>query len=178
MGTNKRAEDKKGDQDAELAEDEIPLYGDENGSIGLELADVEAGSEISVEIFGEGFLGKSKWSGTIDDDSEIDDMSVTFAAYVNENHPWIDGLLKEALSAAREHELINGFTGYQLKSQDEVLSQVFAIWNALQRRGIKYSDVSTTTPSKSVYSQTVRPRQFGTGGSGAQVTLQAQKQGV
>ena len=33
---------------------------------------------------------------------------------------------------------------------------MFAIWNALQRRGIKYSDVSTTIPSKFVYSQTVR----------------------
>lgn len=39
---------------------------------------------------------------------------------------------------------------------DEVISQVFAVWSALQRRGIKYSDVSTTLPSKSVYAQTVR----------------------
>ena len=87
---------------------------------------------------------------------DLEDISVTFAAYVNENHPWIDGLLKEALSAAKDQELINGFTGYQSGSQEEVLAQVFAIWNALQRRGIKYSDVSTSPPSKFVYSQTVR----------------------
>jgi hypothetical protein len=34
--------------------------------------------------------------------------------------------------------------------------QVFAVWNILQRRGIKYSDISATTPSKFVVSQTVR----------------------
>ena len=36
------------------------------------------------------------------------------------------------------------------------MMQVFAVWNVLQRRGIKYSDVSTTTPSKFVVTQTVR----------------------
>ena len=90
------------------------------------------------------------------DDQDVEDISITFAAYVNENHPWIDGILKEALDAAKETGIINGFTGYQSGSQDEVISQVFAIWNALQRRGIKYSDVSTTIPSKFAYSQTVR----------------------
>ncbi len=89
----------------------------------------------------------------LDDNGEqLDDISVTFAAYVNENHPWIDGLLKEALVGAKGSGL-NGFTGYQSGTQEEVLLQVFAVWHALQRRGIKYSDVSTTTPSKSVYSQ-------------------------
>ena len=214
------AEDKKGDNDPELEEDEAPLFGDENGSIGVEIQNVPNGARVTVEIVGAGFLKKSKWEGEIDDDYEVihvypkanwdydalrrctqqkpanlkirvsfdgevvaeidetvqlrsindcpfyvkldddgqdvEDISVTFAAYVNENHPWIDGILKEALKAAKESNLINGFTGYQSGSQDEVISQVFAIWNALQRRGIKYSDVSTTIPSKFVYSQTVR----------------------
>ncbi len=219
-GDEQRAEDKKTDEDPELEDDEIPLFGDENGSVGVEIENVPEGAKIIVEIMGDGFLKKSKWEGESDDDydvihvypkarwdydalrrcvqqkpanlkikvsvddiviaeidetvllrsinecpfyvkldddgEDLEDISVTFAAYVNENHPWIDGLLKEALSAAKEHELINGFTGYQSGSQDEVLSQVFAIWNALQRRGIKYSDVSTAPPSKFVYSQTVR----------------------
>jgi hypothetical protein len=86
---------------------------------------------------------------------DLDDISITFAAYVNENHPWIDGLLKEALGATKELGL-TGFTGYQMGSQDEVMLQVFAVWNALQRRGIKYSDISTNIPSKRVYSQSVR----------------------
>ncbi len=92
----------------------------------------------------------------LDDEGEsLDDISITFAAYVNENHPWIDGLLKDALDAAKELGL-TGFTVYQMGSQDEVMLQVFAVWNALQRRGIKYSDISTNIPSKRVYSQSVR----------------------
>lgn len=219
-GDEQRAEDKKGDNDPELEDGEIPLFGDENGSIGVQIENVSEGSKVVVEISGDGFLKKSKWEGESDDDydvihvypkarwdydalrrctqqkpanlkikvlvddeviaemdetvllrsindcpyyvkldedgEDLEDISVTFAAYVNENHPWIDGLLKEALSAAKEQELINGFTGYQSGNPEEVLSQVFAIWNALQRRGIKYSDVSTAPPSKFVYSQTVR----------------------
>ena len=219
-GDEQRAEDKKTDDDPELEDDETPLVGDENGSIGVELHDIPAGAKVKVEMIGEGFLKKSKWEGEIDEEyeviqvfpkanwdyaalrkctqqkpanlkikvtidgevvSEIDetiqlrsindcpfyvmlddegedleDISVTFAAYVNENHPWIDGILKEALTAAKEPGLINSFTGYQSGSADEVISQVFAVWNALQRRSIKYSDVSTTLPSKFVYAQTVR----------------------
>ncbi len=219
-GDEQRAEDKKSDEDPELEDDEMPLVGDENGSIGVELYDVAEGASIKVEMIGEGFLKKSKWEGVIeneyeviqvypkanwdysalrrctqqtpanlkikvtldgeviseidetiqlrsindcpfyvklsDDDENLEDISVTFAAYVNENHPWIDGILKDALTAAREPKLIDSFTGYQSGSVDEVISQVFAVWNALQRRGIKYSDVSTTLPCKFVYAQTVR----------------------
>lgn len=87
-----------------------------------------------------------------EDGEEFDDFSWVFAAYVNENHPWIDGILKEALQSG----LVDSFTGYQSGDPNEVVAQVFAIWNVLQRRGIKYSDISTTTPSKFVVSQTVR----------------------
>lgn len=93
------------------------------------------------------------------EDEDVEDMSWCFAAYVNENHPWIDGLLKEALTTARDAEgkpLIDSFTGYQSGDGETVLKQVFAIWQVLQRRGIKYSDISTTVPSKTVISQTVR----------------------
>ena len=219
-GDEQRAEDKKTDDDPELEDDETPLVGDENGSIGVELHDIPEGAKVKVEMIGEGFLKKSKWEGEIEEECEIiqvfpkanwdfaalrkctqqkpanlkikvtingdvvseidetiqlrsindcpfyvmlddegedlEDISVTFAAYVNENHPWIDGILKEALTAAKEPGLINSFTGYQSGSADEVISQVFAVWNALQRRSIKYSDVSTTLPSKFVYAQTVR----------------------
>lgn len=95
----------------------------------------------------------------IHEDEEIEDMSWCFAAYVNENHPWIDGLLKEALTTAKSADgspLIDSFTGYQSEDEEEVLKQVFAIWQVLQRRGIKYSDVSTSVPSKAVVSQVVR----------------------
>ena len=51
---------------------------------------------------------------------------------------------------------MTSFTGYQSEDADEVLLQVFAVWNVLQRRGIKYSDISKTTPNSVVTSQTVR----------------------
>lgn len=218
-GDEQRAEDQKGDEDSELEEGETPLFGDENGSIGVDITDVAEGSVIRVEMEGDDFLNESVWEGECSDDYEfirimpkalwnyeslraciqqkpanlkirvyiddeevaelnetiqlkavsdcpfyvilndeeesLDDISITFAAYVNENHPWIDGLLKDALDASKELGL-TGFTGYQMGSQDEVMLQVFAVWNALQRRGIKYSDISTNIPSKRVYSQSVR----------------------
>jgi hypothetical protein len=83
---------------------------------------------------------------------DFDDFSLMFAAYVNENHPWVDGILKEAIKGG----MVDSFTGYQSDDPEEVMKQVFAIWNVLQRKGIKYSDISTTTPSKYVVSQSVR----------------------
>lgn len=215
-GDEESAEDKKGDDDPEVGDDEVPLFGDENGWVGVTLYEVEAGSEVRVEIAMDGFMKSSVWQGTIEDDLEevrilpkalwdyaalhemrqqrpgnlvckvtvddeelpeqsetcimksindcpfyvlmdeegedFDDLSFLFAAFVNENHPMVDTILKEALQSG----LIDSFTGYQSGDPEVVIAQVFALWNALQRRGIKYSDVSTTTPSKYVVSQTVR----------------------
>jgi hypothetical protein len=87
---------------------------------------------------------------------DFDDLSFMFAAYVNENHPWIDGVLKEALDAAKQAGVLKSFDGYQSGDSEVVIAQVFAIWNALQRRGIKYSSVTTTTPSRYNVCQSVR----------------------
>lgn len=86
------------------------------------------------------------------EDEEPTDLTWMFAAYVNENHPWIDSLLKEALQTG----LVDSFTGYQSGDPDVVMAQVFAIWHTLQRRGIKYSDITANPGSRHVYSQTVR----------------------
>ncbi len=81
------------------------------------------------------------------------DTSWIFAAYVNENHPWIDQLLREALNTGS----ITSFTGYLTEQPNDVHSQVFAIWNALQRRGFQYSTITTPTGySEKVFSQYVR----------------------
>lgn len=68
------------------------------------------------------------------------DASFSFAGYVNENHPWIDSLLKDALGTG----LCRAFSGYQ-EGDEAVLRQVNAIWTALQRRGISYSSIATST---------------------------------
>lgn len=81
------------------------------------------------------------------------DMCWMFAAYVNEDHPLIDPLLKDALRAG----IVEGFTGMQTGDPLEVYRQVFAVWTALRRRGIRYSSITTTAASSErLYSQHVR----------------------
>jgi len=87
------------------------------------------------------------------EDPGVSDYSWLFAAYVNENHPWVDRILREALDTG----LIESFDGYQSGEVDSVLLQIFAIWNVMQRHGLKYSDVTTTAAvDRGFYSQHVR----------------------
>ena len=79
------------------------------------------------------------------------DIRFMFAAYVNENHPQVDQILKEAKATG----LCDSFKGYQGTEQD-VMRQINSIWVALQRRGITYSSITNTTPNKGVYAQHVR----------------------
>lgn len=71
----------------------------------------------------------------------LKDMSWMFAAFVNENHPAIDGLLREALDTGIVHD----FSGYQSRSEDDVVRQMMAVWVVLARKGIVYSSI--TPPS-------------------------------
>jgi hypothetical protein len=76
-----------------------------------------------------------------------------FAAYVNENSPENDELRREALQSG----VIASFDGYQGGSDEAVIRQVYAMWNVLQRRGVKYSNITTTArESDVVASQQVR----------------------
>jgi hypothetical protein len=84
--------------------------------------------------------------------AEEHDLRFMFAAFVNENHPQVDQLLKEAKATG----LCDSFNGYQGDSVEEVLRQVNAVWVALQRRGITYSSITNTTPNKDVIAQHVR----------------------
>ena len=73
------------------------------------------------------------------------------AGYVNENHPWIDGLLKEAKNKAGSIS----FSGYQ-QGEQHVMAQIEAIWKALKARGISYSSIGTSTASRYYSFQHVR----------------------
>lgn len=75
-----------------------------------------------------------------------------FAAYVNENHPFLDKILQEALAT----KIVDSFH-YTAHDPAELVRQAFAIWTALQKRGLQYSS-TTTTPGGSdvVKSQYVR----------------------
>lgn len=76
-----------------------------------------------------------------------------FAAYVNEENPMIDDLLREALNT----RIVRRFTGYQLRTAESVDKQVYALWYILQKRHFRYSSVSNSSLSSNVvYSQRVR----------------------
>ena len=87
------------------------------------------------------------------EEQNYSDYSWLFASYVNENHPWVDQTLKEALDTG----IVTSFDGYQSGEPEKVLMQVFAIWNVMQRKGLRYSNVTTTAAeTESVNSQHVR----------------------
>lgn len=84
---------------------------------------------------------------------QIIDTSFSFASYVNEQHPFMDKLLREALDIG----VVDSFTGYQSGSDEEVLRQVYAIWDLLVARDVRYSSITkTAADSDIILSQNVR----------------------
>lgn len=91
--------------------------------------------------------------GYIDNKMKFHDTGIFFAAYVNEENPMIDKLLREALNT----RIVNRFVGYQGGRDDLVDKQVYALWNVLQKRNFQYSSISNTSLSSNVvYAQRVR----------------------
>ncbi len=81
------------------------------------------------------------------------DLSWMFAAYVDEDHPRVNRIITEALA----QRVVKRFDGYQKHDPRQVLKQVFAIWYALQKRGMKYSSITRTGNSNGeVLAQHVR----------------------
>lgn len=79
---------------------------------------------------------------------------ILFAAYVNEDNPQIDEILREALNT----RIIRRFLGYQTGTAASVDKQVYALWHVLQQRKFRYSSISNTSLSSNViFSQRVRP---------------------
>ncbi|MEO8207297.1 MAG: hypothetical protein ABI615_14040 [Chthoniobacterales bacterium] len=77
--------------------------------------------------------------GDEEDGSDDTDLTFLFAAYVNEDHPWIDNILKQALQTG----IVDSFDGYQSGDPEKVYLQVFAIWKVLQNLGFRYSNITT-----------------------------------
>ena len=79
---------------------------------------------------------------------------ILFAAYVNEDNPQIDEILREALNT----RIVRRFQGYQTGTAASVDKQVYALWHVLQQRKFRYSSISNTSLSSNViFSQRVRP---------------------
>lgn len=91
--------------------------------------------------------------GYVTNGTKFHDTGIFFAAYVNEENPMIDQLLREALNT----RIVNRFLGYQAGNAEAVDKQVYALWNVLQKRNFRYSSVSNTSLSSNVvFSQRVR----------------------
>ncbi|MHC1790278.1 hypothetical protein [Solidesulfovibrio sp.] len=73
---------------------------------------------------------------SFEDDDDFYDTDWLYAAYVNENHPAVQQILREALATGE----VSSFTGYQADARG-VRKQVKAVWQALRRRGIRYSSI-------------------------------------
>lgn len=80
-----------------------------------------------------------------DDNMRFHDTSICFAAYVNEEHPMIDQLLREALDT----KIVRKFVGTQ-QGDKQVEKQVYALWYMLQKRKFNYSSVSYSSLSSNV----------------------------
>jgi hypothetical protein len=91
-------------------------------------------------------------------------LDFLFTAYIQEQHPEIDVILKEAL-ATKFINSIDGLQGNistakQIQAVDmKTIYQVAAIWKVLHDRGIKYSSITATSTNSTsnLRSQNVRP---------------------
>lgn len=89
----------------------------------------------------------------VDSSGNIVDTSFLFAAYVNENHPVISQIMKEALASKK----VDSFSGYQ-GDKDDVLAEIEAIWDTLKKRRLRYSTITASADDDNPYlgSQYVR----------------------
>jgi hypothetical protein len=88
----------------------------------------------------------------LDSDGRLHDFRWLFAAYVNEEHPFIDSILTNIM----QQGVVSRITGYQ-KDAKSVINQVEAIWYYTLERGIAYSSIScTASPTKNSNVQHIR----------------------
>lgn len=82
----------------------------------------------------------------------LHDFRWLFAAYVNEEHPYIDSILSGML----ETGVITRISGYQM-NEKHVTAQVEALWHYALEHGITYSSIScTSNPTKRSNVQHIR----------------------
>jgi len=87
-----------------------------------------------------------------DNSGNFHDLRWLFAAYVNEDSPYIDDILSGML----DQGVVTRIVGYQYGSA-EVNKQAEAIWYYVLEHGISYSSISTTsTPAKNANLQHIR----------------------
>ena len=92
------------------------------------------------------------------EEGEIGDLSPLFSIYVNEDNPNIDKILKQCLALGENRQ----FVGNQW-TKDDVLNQMWWVWQYFSMRGTKYSSITTNSSNvvesadgTKIYNQSVR----------------------
>ena len=78
-----------------------------------------------------------------------------FTAYIQEQHPEVDKILKEALNT----KLISSVSGYQGDDVHTIL-QVAAVWKVLHDRGFQYSSITATSTNSTQILKSQQVRTF------------------
>ena len=85
-------------------------------------------------------------------DGRVSDFRALFAAYVNEDHPYIEHILTDVIDQGNVKRL----AGYQ-NGTAAVRQQVFAVWYYALERGLTYSSITcTSNPSSRANVQHIR----------------------
>lgn len=92
----------------------------------------------------------------VDSSNNTNDVSFFFAAYVNENHPFISQIMKEALAAKR----VDSFEGYS-GDKESVISEIEAIWDTLKNHGLHYGTMTASADDDNPYIDTQYVRLMG-----------------
>ena len=71
----------------------------------------------------------------------------SFAALANEDHPWIDPLLREAIDLG----VLDSYGNIGQNDFAEVFQSAFAVWAAMRNRGVTYSSIARTSMEESQY---------------------------
>ena len=108
--------------------------------------------EVDIKNLHLGCRSASECPLSLRGDGGACDFRWLFAAYVNEDHPQIDGILAEIL----DQGIVSRIAGYQGGAQ-AVRDQVFAVWYYALERGITYSSITcTSNPSPRANVQHIR----------------------
>jgi hypothetical protein len=81
-----------------------------------------------------------------EDTGKWQNSALLVAAYVNENHPLIEQILKKAL----DRNLVPEFLGPQAKTKAAAINEMDAVWTVLKSMGLRYSSIAkvgTATPN-------------------------------
>ncbi len=89
----------------------------------------------------------------VQEGDKLIEMDCNFAAYVNEQHPYVDKLLREALDIG----VVDRFVGYQEGNEESVLRQVYALWDLLVCRDVRYSSITATSAVSKTPRLSTRP---------------------